>query len=393
MSIQTGRPTPPFTPSHFVDTVNETQDGERVNNVNHVGPVDAATTNAPTQHLQEKNATNRHITQSHRRVVSEGQHPEDDKKQKKRSSRYSAGHLLDSLANITHKKRKPDTSESTVLQAQAQGDNRNGSPTIMGNKSPSSTSDSLHGRPASTNAGPSSDSTSAHASMNGDPNGHIQPPRKDKGKGRVSLGIDERTTWSMSSPRTSVGPSGSGESHRHQEPRSVQGSQLDANALIQMALSLSQSRRLNLAPGQLASVADPASRRVVSAGSALPPGSLPRTSGQYPHYYNRSPTASPRVSADVDSSVSSAAYENGAQVLYTFSAATLARAEKARTFFELASQYRGLLQHLPPLRPRAQLHEEQSLGRHYNPLQCIRNKQIRAKERQLIDVDLSLIHI
>ena len=363
MSIQTGLPTPPFTPSHFTHKTGNTQEVEGFDNVNHVGPVDATAAGSPKQYLQEKSSTNGHITQPHRRVVSEGQHPEDDKKQKKRSSRYSAGHLLDSLANITHKKRKSDTGELTVSQARALPENSNAMPTIAGNKSPSSTSDSLRGRPASTNAGPSSDNTSAHASMNGDPDGHNQPLRKDKGKGRVSLGIDERTTWSMSSPRSSLGPSGSGESHRHQEPRPVQGSQLDANALIQMALSLSQSRRLNLAPGQLASVADPASRRVVSAGSALPPGSLPRTSGQYPKSYTTdSPGASPRVSADVDSSVSSAAHENGAQVVYTFSAATLARAEKARTFFELASQYRGLLQHLPPLKPRAQMHEEQSLS-------------------------------
>jgi len=385
MSIHSGLPTPPFTPSH-TDKVDVTQDSPGVDNVNHVGPPDTATTDFPRQHLQEKNTTNGHISQPHRRVVSDGHLTQDDNKQKKRSSRYSAGHLLGSLVNITQKKRKPDTTDSTGLRSQAQEDNGNGS-TLPGKQSPSSTSDSLHGRPASTNAGPSSDNTSAHASTNDDPDGHIQPFRKDKGKGRVSLGIDERTTWSMSSPRTSLGPNGSSEGHRQQEPRSVQSSQLDANALIQMALSLSQSRRLNLAPGQLASVGDSASRRVVSAGSPLPPGSLPRTSGQYPRFYGSSSTASPRVSADVASSFSSAAQDGVAQVVYTFSAATLARAEKARTFFELGSQYRSLLQHLPPLKPRAQLSEEQSLGRPYNPLQCIRNKQIRAKERQLIDVD------
>ncbi|KFY96622.1 hypothetical protein V500_02356 [Pseudogymnoascus sp. VKM F-4518 (FW-2643)] len=97
---------------------------------------------------------------------------------------------------------------------------------------------------------------------------------------------------------------------------------------------------------------------------------------------------------------------------YQFSAATLARAEKAKNAFELMAQYRRLLQYLPPLksqgltpvstisppgtsagapvRPnislsRASTATNKQMGRPYNPLQYIRNRKVRARERQPID--------
>ncbi|KAI5289493.1 hypothetical protein KEM54_003773 [Ascosphaera aggregata] len=83
--------------------------------------------------------------------------------------------------------------------------------------------------------------------------------------------------------------------------------------------------------------------------------------------------------------------------------ATIARAEKARKHFELFAEYLKILHHLPPLRSRPVsaapsasssltnqlLGEKQSPkvegGRPYNPLQYIRNRKVRFREKCPID--------
>ncbi|RAL05907.1 MICOS complex subunit MIC60 [Aspergillus ibericus CBS 121593] len=76
-----------------------------------------------------------------------------------------------------------------------------------------------------------------------------------------------------------------------------------------------------------------------------------------------------------------------------FSESTLARAEKARRHFELFSEYLRLLPSLPPL-ARVDSHTTDSASfdgsshpssRVYNPLQCIRNRKVRFRERCAID--------
>ncbi|KFY08505.1 hypothetical protein V492_06168 [Pseudogymnoascus sp. VKM F-4246] len=107
------------------------------------------------------------------------------------------------------------------------------------------------------------------------------------------------------------------------------------------------------------------------------------------------------------------AFTQDAEQTYQFSAATLARAEKAKNAFELMAQYRRLLQYLPPLKSqgltpvstttsppstsaggpvkpnislsRASTSTNKQMGRPYNPLQYIRNRKVRARERQPID--------
>ncbi len=97
---------------------------------------------------------------------------------------------------------------------------------------------------------------------------------------------------------------------------------------------------------------------------------------------------------------------------YEFSKATLDRAEKARNAIELMAQYRRVLLYLPPLKPSAVSRTTtisppstshgspmgatfskspsgiaggRPLGRQYNPLQYIRNRKVRARERQPIN--------
>ena len=94
---------------------------------------------------------------------------------------------------------------------------------------------------------------------------------------------------------------------------------------------------------------------------------------------------------------------------YHFSSSTLDRAQKAKEQLELMAQYRRLLHFLPPLTPEASNRsrpttsdplsptisksstspfgssQQPPLGRPYNPLQYIRNRRVRARERKTID--------
>ncbi|KAL9010175.1 MAG: hypothetical protein Q9180_009323, partial [Flavoplaca navasiana] len=88
------------------------------------------------------------------------------------------------------------------------------------------------------------------------------------------------------------------------------------------------------------------------------------------------------------------------QAIQNPSGATLARAEKARIAFELSYEYRRLLQHVPKLPVPNQSGSTTSkatggfkamtwddLGRVYNPLQYIRNRKVRGRERKHLDAE------
>lgn len=86
---------------------------------------------------------------------------------------------------------------------------------------------------------------------------------------------------------------------------------------------------------------------------------------------------------------------------YEFSESTFARAERARSHFDLFHEYLRLLPLLPPLRrtDRADDHEtphapasDSSLTRGYNPLQMIRNRRIRYREKCAIDAEAAGWH-
>lgn len=88
------------------------------------------------------------------------------------------------------------------------------------------------------------------------------------------------------------------------------------------------------------------------------------------------------------------------EVSLKFSDATLARAEKARVALELCYEYRRLLDYLPAIprpwrnksalsRPPTKTSTEHIhvLGREYNPLQYIRNRRVRGRERKMLDAE------
>jgi hypothetical protein len=73
---------------------------------------------------------------------------------------------------------------------------------------------------------------------------------------------------------------------------------------------------------------------------------------------------------------------------YDASEATLARVENAQRHFELFTEYIRLLPHLPPLRAPGKLGNcDYEIGREYNPLQYIRNRKVRFREKSAIDTD------
>lgn len=203
------------------------------------------------------------------------------------------------------------------------------------------------------------------------------------------------------------------------QPPASQQQIIDPSQLVHMALNLSESRKRNVSANQLL-----AQSRVTSGShregsfSNQGPGSSLR------HYLNEqrriSRTISPAggqhsPSRHMSSSVQrsgSLAYPSG-QSHAPPSAATLARADKFRAYIELRVEYWRLLEYLPPLKPntnapgnfvvssnnvpgspQAQLTRIPShagkvydLGRPYNPLQYIRNRRSRARDRKTLDHD------
>ncbi|XMA11669.1 hypothetical protein WAI453_004460 [Rhynchosporium graminicola] len=194
------------------------------------------------------------------------------------------------------------------------------------------------------------------------------------------------------------------------------GLDVDSKQIVNLALNLSESRRN-------------AQRRVIS--TPLPPITNglgePFTGGSLRHHLQaqrrvsrnvspkpdrgeRTMTASPRsTSGQWLGSPLQASNEEKGQYRYTFSASTLARAEKAKTTIELMAQYRRLLQFVPPLRPLgsekgiavsrpgtssgssvvvrtiSNTSSNRTLGRPYNPLQYIRNRKVRSRNSKAID--------
>ena len=190
---------------------------------------------------------------------------------------------------------------------------------------------------------------------------------------------------------------------------------MDSTQIVNMALNLSESRRQvgrrnitqSVSP-KLAPLPDSAAggglrqhlqqqRRVSSGGWMYPNPGLPGRAG-----------TGQRLASPLKATFDAA--QEGAY-LYRPSQSTLIRVQKAKDHLELAGQYRRLLDLVPPLRPSgaagrlsttsrpgsydgahapgannaAFADSDSTLGREYNPLQYIRNRKVRARERQAID--------
>ena len=232
---------------------------------------------------------------------------------------------------------------------------------------------------------------------------------------------------SLNSNGTSAGLATGMDPELHPHRRSAIGPDTEAAQIVNLALNLSESRRRNFSSGGLLLPRDLiGTRRIVSSGQqmlGLPDnasgGSLRQ---QLQHQRQVSRNISPRsgrsgrsfsTKGTASSSSHSQNEQNGnrdSTLLPDFGAgvtdafvidasdATFSRAEKARITIELMYEYRRLLQYLPPIPTSSksksatskdpvkyQADPSTGLGRTYNPLQYIRNRKVRFRERRPLD--------
>ena len=228
--------------------------------------------------------------------------------------------------------------------------------------------------------------------------------------GLTSNGTSPESTFMMNGPK-------------QQNRSSGIGLDTDPAQIVNLALNLSESRRRNLSSGGLLAPRDSiGTRRLVS--SSLPSPGLPinTAGGSLRQHLQQQRQVSRNVSPRSGKSGGKAAESPASQkekatgrlstmlpdfeagmnenIVCNASDATLSRAEKARVTFELAYEYRRLLQYLPVIpvptknRPGAskatgkpQAYPAQGLGRLYNPLQYIRNRKLRIRERRSLDAE------
>ncbi|KAI0435023.1 hypothetical protein F5Y09DRAFT_294609 [Xylaria sp. FL1042] len=243
-----------------------------------------------------------------------------------------------------------------------------------------------------------SESSDPRGGLEGQESTRTHPPRNSTGRADVR---DDRPHSQMDVRRRSMIPS--------LRPSSAP-LDVDSTQIVSMALDLSESRRL-------------ASRRNLSTPipprlAQLPDSTAGRSLKQHLQQQRRSsrnisPSAdrnlAPRiVSTSRISSPLQPTFDHDGSYIYHFTSSTLNRAQKAKEYLELMAQYRRLLSFLPPLKqdPRsrpstsgpttspnstgspldlASGSQSRTLGRAYDPLQYIRNRKIRTRERKAID--------
>ncbi|KAK2598530.1 hypothetical protein N8I77_011937 [Diaporthe amygdali] len=222
-----------------------------------------------------------------------------------------------------------------------------------------------------------------------------RPPGTSPG----ALGSDLRQDQAQAGPRA---PS----------PRSSTSSlDMDSTQIVNMALNLSESRRMV----QRRNLSQPLPPRLVPlpTDSAVA-GSLRQ---QLQQQRRVSRTMSPKPERGAPSRLGSSGkvsslqpafdpLNDGGSYRYHFSSSTMARAQKAKDYMELLAQYRRALELLPPLKPNTlskastasdyplsasasvnplNFDTASQIGRSYDPLQYIRNRKVRARERKTID--------
>ncbi|KAL1961032.1 hypothetical protein VTO42DRAFT_4920 [Malbranchea cinnamomea] len=164
----------------------------------------------------------------------------------------------------------------------------------------------------------------------------------------------------------------------------------DTVQIVNLALSLSESRR-RATVGRSLTNAGLRDRRLSSAHRTSPAAKQSEPSWRDLVQSPREPSSARQRRITSSPQVSDTAPDDS---IYEFSDATLARAEKARKHFELFAEYLRLLPHLPPLRASpiarksAEPEQDHEPGRVYNPLQYIRNRKIRFREKSAINTEV-----
>ena len=215
---------------------------------------------------------------------------------------------------------------------------------------------------------------------------------------------------SLSSNEASSASAPSMDEPHHDKRMSAVEHDIDPTQIVNLALSLSESRRRNFSSGGFHAPRDShGTKRLISPGH--PPLNVPSSTagGSLKQYLNQqrriSRNLSPRSGRSLSSKGASPALsqrahdEKRSTAIPDFSAgidedsvfeasdATLARAERARIAIELSYEYRRLLQWLPKLPTPSQTRpsSNKGLGRVYNPLQYVRNRKVRFKQDRPLD--------
>ncbi|KAL4929962.1 uncharacterized protein BDV17DRAFT_52295 [Aspergillus undulatus] len=227
----------------------------------------------------------------------------------------------------------------------------------------------------------------------------IQDAIEDQ-EGAVPLRVSEDPTVQESRGGSAADHTGSRTENR--DDQADVGLDKDSLQIVNLALNLSESRRRGNsgypASNQTSSTWVPPSDCRASAAGSIP------SHGSYPTHTAGQSLGSDRVklprppvsliSSDVLNSLPKSAVAESA--LRDFSGGTLARAANARRYFELRHEYLRLLPSLPPLKPHGRDSTTDSLHdqgerypphRIYNPLQAIRNRKVRYRERCPIDLE------
>lgn len=189
------------------------------------------------------------------------------------------------------------------------------------------------------------------------------------------------------------------------------GYDTDPSQIINLALSLSESRRRNFSSATYHSGKDLGFNQRIASGTSQASGISGRTPRRHLHQQQlrvegTSPQPNHRtISTRIPSRVSQGTQDqptspftgrvNDFNLIVDTSDATLARVERAKEAFELRYEYRRLLRHLPEVpfdhaklgpdkrdSKKAAASPNLIFGRHYNPLQYVRNRKVRLRERR-----------
>lgn len=273
---------------------------------------------------------------------------------------------------------------------------------------------SLGGSPLATEV------ISVHSSENG-------PKQRDK-RSSVQSATRQSMHSSFNSNGTSIDSASRTDPAMMSNEKSAIGHDTNPAQIVNLAVNLSESRRRNFSSGGLLIPRDVVgARRIMSSGqqTLLPNSTSGGSLRQHLQYQRQvSRNVSPRSGKSGRSSNSKEsgfASQNSQKeqvgkrqsallpgvdagfadsIVFDASDATIARAEKARVVIELMYEYRRLLQYLPPIPthskrksamsksvPKHQSEPSTGLGRVYNPLQYIRNRKVRFRQRRPLDAE------
>lgn len=180
----------------------------------------------------------------------------------------------------------------------------------------------------------------------------------------------------------------------HETPEPALGFDTDPAQIVNMALRLNESRRRIHSGARVVSGSQ--NSRVYSGNYASPRDRDHRVASVTSKPQSRASVRQPESFENDEALIEQNLFATDSvkheeeNYQYDVSDATFARVEKAKNYFELLYEYRRLLPHLPPLRSPATSRRQDSdlsnvateIGRRYNPLQYVRNRRIRFREKK-----------